>query len=97
MGFYRKVIIQSFRATGAGSSKSVRARPIDGQGLDTSMRVSCSSPMRKNNPVGSLFLLNAMPTDREGGTPYLYARPNAQYRVITEQEAQKFLSEKRQH
>jgi len=57
MSYYRKVIIQTYKRTGGGSSKSVRARPIDGQGLDISMNAECSSPMRKNNPIGPLFFI----------------------------------------
>ena len=92
MSYYRKVIIKTYRATGGGSNKSVRARPIDGQGFDTSMKVECSSSMRKNNPLGTLFLLDAKITNREGGTPFLYVHYNAPYKVISEKEAEEFLS-----
>ena len=92
MGFYRKVIIQTFRTSGGGSSKSIRARPIEGQGLDTSMKVECSSAMRKNNPIGSLILLDAKVTNKEGGTPFLYAHYNSPYRIISVKEANEFLS-----
>jgi len=94
MSHYRKVIIETFRSSGGGSSKSVRARPIDGQGLDTSMKVSCSSSMRKSEPVGTLFLLDAKVTDREGGTPYLYSPYNSPYKIMSDQEVKEFLSKK---
>ncbi|MCP3673121.1 MAG: hypothetical protein GY829_01430 [Gammaproteobacteria bacterium] len=92
MSSYRKVILKTYRASGAGSSKSVRAHPIEGQGLDTTMNVECSSSMRKNNPIGSLILIEAKITDKEGGTPFLYAHYNSPYRVISEQEADEILS-----
>ena len=92
MGSYRKVIIQTFRSSGGGSSKSVRARPIDGQGLDVSMKVECSSSMRKKHPIGSLILLDAKIKNREGGIPFLYAHFNSPYKIISVEEAKKFLS-----
>ena len=92
MSHYRKVIIQTYKRSGGGSSKSVRARPIDGQGLNTSMNVECSSPMRKNNPIGTLFLLEAKVTNRENGPPFLYAHFETPYKIISEQEAKEFLS-----
>jgi len=92
MSHYRYVIIQTYKRTGGGSSKSVRARPIEGQGLDTSMNVECSSPMRKNNPMGTLFLLQAKVTNREGGPSFLYAPPKAPFKIVTEEEATEFLS-----
>jgi hypothetical protein len=93
MSHYRNVVIKTFKATGGGSSKSVRASPIDGQGLDTSMKVECSSSMRKHNPVGSLFLLQAKVINKEG-TDFLYAHYDTPYKVITEQDANEFLSKK---
>ena len=93
MSHYRKVIIETFRSSGGGSSKLVRARPIDGQGLDTSMKVSCSSSMRKSEPVGTLFLLEAKVTDREGA-PFLYSHYNTPYKIISVQDANEFLSKK---
>lgn len=88
---YHKVIIETYLNTGGGSSKSIRARPIAGQGFDTAMNVECSSSMRKNNPVGTLFLLNAMETNREGGTPFLYAHFSAPFTILTQEESIKFL------
>ena len=92
MSNYRKVIIETFRHSGGGSRQSVRARPVSGQGLDINMNVECSLSMRKNNPVGTLFLLEAKVTDKEGGTPFLYAYHNAPYKIISVQKAKEFLS-----
>ena len=90
MSNYKKVLIQTLKSSGGGTSKSVRASPVSGQDLDTSMKAECSSSMRKNHPISSLFLLEAKPTDKEG-TPFLYAHYNTQYKVISEQEAKEFL------
>jgi hypothetical protein len=92
MSHYRQVIIETFKNIGNSSSKSVRARPISGQGLNVTMKVECSSKMRKDHPVGTLFLLEAKVTDREGGTPFLYAHYNSPYKVVSKNEAAELLS-----
>lgn len=93
MGHYRDVIIETYYSSGASSSHKIRARPCLGQGLDVHMNVECSSKMREHNPVGAKFLLQAKVTKREDGTPFLYAHFNAPYRVLTDQEARKYIVE----
>lgn len=92
MAEYLQIIIKTYKRTGGASKASVRAHPIDGQGIDTSMNVECSSRMRKKNPVGTLFLLEAKVVRREGGTPFLYAHHQAPYKIVSEREARDFLS-----
>jgi hypothetical protein len=87
MSHYQDIIIETFRSTGGGSTKSIRARPVSGQNLDTLMKVECSSSMRKNHPVGTLFLLK----NREGGKPFLYAHFDTPYKIMTTNEANEFL------
>ncbi|NOQ15004.1 MAG: hypothetical protein GQ583_11080 [Methyloprofundus sp.] len=60
MAHYRQVIIETYKSIGDGSGKSIRARPISGQGLGVSMKVECSSKMRKSHPVGTLSQLEAL-------------------------------------
>ena len=67
MGHYRTIAIESFRNPGEPSSASVRARPLPGQGLSTEIRVECSSKMRKNYPLGTIFIVQAQLIDKEGG------------------------------
>jgi hypothetical protein len=90
---YKKVVIETYYNFGGGSSKAIRARPIAGQGLDTSMNVECSSSMRKNNPVGTLFLLDAKLTNRDGGTPFLYAHFSAPFKILSAEEASHYCEE----
>ncbi|MDG4868679.1 hypothetical protein P8631_11770 [Guyparkeria sp. 1SP6A2] len=92
MSHYRNVVIETYRNIHGGSSKSIRARPISGQGLDISMNVECSSKMRKGHAVGTKFLLQAKVTDREGGPPFLYAHYNFPYRVVSDEEAKDFIN-----
>jgi hypothetical protein len=91
MSQYLDIVIETYRNIHGSSSKSIRARPLDGQGLDTSMNVECSSKMRRGNPIGTKFLLQAKVTDREGGPPFLYAHYNAPYRVITDEQARELI------
>jgi hypothetical protein len=84
---YRQVIIQSYKAAGQASGKSVRARPIAGQGLDTAINVECSAKMRNAYPVGTLFEITAKLTDREHGSPFLYTHHTWSFKVISQQEA----------
>jgi hypothetical protein len=88
MGHYQNIAIESFENPGEPSGASVRARPLPGQGLDTNMRVECSSKMRKNYPVGTVFIIQAQVIDKEGGTPFLYTHFNWPYSVVTRLEAE---------
>jgi len=87
MNNYCAVVIETYRNTHGGSSKSIRARPLPGQGLDTAMNVECSSSMRKEHPVGSKFLIQAKVTSRENGTPFLYSHYRSSYQVLSDEEA----------
>ncbi len=89
MTYYRYVAIESFRNPGEPSNASVRARPLSGQGLDTNMRVECSSKMRKNYPIGTVFIVQAQVIDKEGGIDFLYTHYNWPYTVVSRADAEK--------
>ena len=82
MSHYRKVAIETFRNPGEPSSASIRARPLAGQGFSTSMRVECSSTMRKNYPLGTVFVVEAQLIDKEGGNQFLYMHYKWPYQVV---------------
>lgn len=92
MATYRPVIIETFLNPGEPSSAKVRARPLPGQGYDTSMRVECSRSMRNSHPVGTRFLIEAKISQREAGPPFLYAHHNSQYRELTDSEVEHLLA-----
>ncbi len=96
MSNYQEVIVETYKYTGGGSSHSIRARPLPGQELDTSMHVECSSSMRKKHPVGTKLKIQAKITDREGGPPFLYTYHKWPYKVVTDQEAKDFIDRLRQ-
>lgn len=91
MSNYRTVVIETYIGRGTTSSEGIRARPLPGQKLDTSMNVECSSKMRTGHPVGTMFLIQAKVTSKEGGTPFLYSHYNQSYKIITAEEANKFI------
>lgn len=86
MSSYREVIIETFSNHGESTDAKVRARPVEGQGYDTNMRVECSRSMRKNHPVGTKFKLLAKVSSRQGGKEFLYSPVNAKYKVINSKE-----------
>ncbi|WAT83027.1 hypothetical protein [Delftia acidovorans] len=92
MSNYFSCVVQTYRSEGAPSSKPLRVHPLAGQGLDTAMNVECSSKMRDSQPAGSLFLIKAKVTDREGGPPFLYTSFRWAYEVLTPAQAAEFIS-----
>lgn len=78
---YKQVLIETYRNSGEPSANGIRARPIAGQGFDTSMKVECSTRMRDSHPVGTVFRIRAVVTDCEG-TPFLYSYFGWPYEVV---------------
>ena len=70
---YREYFVETYLNAGEPSGKGVRVRPLLGQGLPANMSVECSSRMRLQHPVGTVFVLQAKVTSREGGPPFLYS------------------------
>ena len=82
MSHYRQVANESFQNPGEPSGSSIRARPLPHQGLNINMRVECSSHMRKNHPLGTVFIVQAQIIDKEGGRQFLYTHYNWPYEVV---------------
>lgn len=74
-----------------GSKESIRARPLPHQGLDVTMFVECSTKMRRSQPVGTIFEIQATVTSKEGGTPFLYTSYRWPYRVVSRAEAEELI------
>lgn len=83
---YRDVVIETFQSTGGGSKHSIRARPLEGQGFPTTMRVECSSTMREKFPIGTKFLVRAKIKNTEKES-HLYTSWQWKFRVVSVQEA----------
>jgi hypothetical protein len=92
MGHYRRVAIETYRNSGEPSSKNIRARPLAGQGFSRNMHVECSARMREAHPVGTIFIVQAQLTSKEGGTPFLYTSWQWPYDVVDQDEAERRIS-----
>lgn len=91
-GLYKEYLVETFLASSEQSEKKIRVRPVAGQGLPVSMRVECSSSMRRSHPIGTKFLIMGKVTDKEGGSKFIYSSFKWKYRVVTDAEAASFLS-----
>jgi hypothetical protein len=85
---YRKIAIHTYQSSNEASSKSIRARPLPGQGIATTMHVECSSKMRNKYPVGTVFVIKAQITNREGGPDFVYTSWQWPYSTISLEDAQ---------
>jgi hypothetical protein len=90
---YRYVLIQTYGATAEQSKHQLRARPLAGQGLDTTMRVECSAKMREEHPEGTIFKVVAKikDTDRE---PHVYTSWQWKFEVLSAEQAATFIRRK---
>ena len=81
MGHYQNVAIETYRNSGESSSSAIRARPLSGQGFPCDTKVECSKKMRSTYSVGTVFIVWAKVTDRDG-TPFLYTSWRSEYQVV---------------
>lgn len=91
MSYYREVLIETYEHHGGASKHKIRARAVDGQGINTEMNVECSLDMRESHPVGTYFLLDLKEKSKEGGPAFLYAHYEANYKIVTKQEADEYI------
>lgn len=94
-GPYRTVIVESFiPADTSGRHGSVHVRPVPGQAFHPTLFVECSKRLMNPRlyPIGTKFKLQAKLTDREGGTPFLYAYHGDLDVVVSDAEAQVIIS-----
>lgn len=91
-GFYKEYLVETFLASSEQSAKKIRVRPVAGQGLPVTMRVECSSSMRRSHPIGTKFLILGKITDKEGGSQFIYSSFKWKYRVLNDDEASRFLA-----
>jgi len=91
-GLYKEYLVETFLASSEQSEKKIRVRPVAGQGLPVTMRVECSSSMRRSHPIGTKFLIMGKITDKEGGSPFIYSSFKWKYRVVNDAEAASFLA-----
>ena len=88
---YREVAVESVASARSGK---LRIRPMPGQAFAPTLSVQCSRALVDPAlyPAGTRFLLNAKLTDRQGGTPFLYAWHGDPVVVLSAAQAKKFLA-----
>lgn len=89
---YRDVAVESVEEGGR-----VLVRPVNGQAFSPEMRVQCSRDLRDTAvyPLGTCFLVLAKMTDRLGGEPYLYVFQGDPVKVLTPDQLDAFLNDRR--
>ena len=94
MSYYRDIVIETYWNPGEPSNKAIRARPMAGQGFSTNLNVECSSEMRAKYPIGTLMVVRAKITDREG-TVFLYTHHSWPFRIVSKLEAKKLIGKEK--
>jgi hypothetical protein len=89
---YRDVAVESLEEGGR-----VVVRPVNGQAFSSEMRVECSRQLRDTSvyPLGTCFLVLAKMTDRLGGEPYLYVFHGDPVKVLSDEQLETFLNDRR--
>jgi hypothetical protein len=94
-GPYRTVVVESFVPYDKRPRHGlVHIRPVLGQVFAPTLFVECSKRLMDTSryPLGTKFKLNAKLTDRQGGTPFLYAYHGDADVVVTDEEASAFVT-----
>lgn len=79
---YQWMIVETYSGRKLNKSSLVHLRPIEGQGLDTSLDVRWRRDIREKYPIGTKFKIRAKLTDREGGNPFYHSHVDWDYEVL---------------
>ena len=91
MTHYQQVVIETYLGTTTHASGGLRARPVPGQGYPFDMHVEWSMTMRRSQPVGTRFLIQARVTAKDG-KPCLYCYYGHGYKVLAPSNGDGLLS-----
>ncbi len=92
---YYIVAVKTSQRTSGGDVSKNRVNPLPGQGFDPSCFVRCSRKLRDDYPTGTVFLIWASLSDREGGTKFLDSYWGWELIPVTESQARKLIDERR--
>ena len=87
---YREVVIETY--WDSAHRRKIRARPLPDQGYSTTVNVECSLAMRESQPIGSLFVVEAIVKDSVDGTIVLYSHHTAPYQVVSSDQANSIIA-----
>ncbi len=79
---YSWYLVETYSQQGEPSASKVRARPLAGQGLPTTMKVECSRRMRHSHAVGTVFRVKAQVIENSNGTRFLYTHFDWPYEAV---------------
>tara|TARA_Y100001968_G_scaffold296089_1_gene303992 strand:- start:431 stop:733 length:303 start_codon:yes stop_codon:yes gene_type:complete len=88
---YEEYLVTTRYAVAEKSSQAIRVNPLPEQGLPVETNVECSTKMRRQYPIGTIFKLRCRVTDKEGGTKFLFSHFSWPFEVLTEEEAELFI------
>ena len=83
---YQPLIVESYKAVRtSGLHGNIHIRPIEGQGIETNLRVECDKKMTdtKIYPLGTRFRIRAKLTDRKGKGMFLYTYFGWKFEVLS--------------
>lgn len=87
-----ELLVETFDARPvSGRHGTKHVRPVEGQGIDTSLVVEFNREMRRNYETRTKFVITAKLSNREGGKLYLKSPPSWGYTVVTGEQAADFL------
>ncbi len=89
--YYLVAVKTSLRTSGGAYSEN-RINPLPGQGFDPKLNVEWSRTIRDKYPTGTVFLIWAYLTDREG-SPFLYSYPSWDFEIVREKLALQWIAE----
>jgi hypothetical protein len=90
---YFNLLVESFYSGPISGRHGPRhVRPVEGQGVDTRLYVECSKEMRELFQTGTMFVVTAKYSNKQGGIEFLKAPYHWGYTVVTAGQARRFLS-----
>lgn len=69
---YSLILVESFKSTEKNHRYPIEIRPLSSQVFPTDMLVECSSTMKENYPVGTVFRICVKWKQKENSRPHLY-------------------------
>ena len=82
LGPYKACVLETYHEVKSGKKRHIHARPVTGQeDFPAKLDAECCRYMRENYPVGTIFLVWAIVTDRKG-TDFVYTSWQWPYEIV---------------
>lgn len=93
MSDYQRIVVETYQNPGKASRKSIRVRPLEGQGFSAFLNVECSAEMREGHKIGTKFLLYCKLKSKNGGSLFLYSSYKWEHKILSDEVATKFIKD----